>query len=153
MVDDGAKGGRLVLSESTAILVYLAETSGFGLPTEVHERARTLEALANVMSDVYAPMNAGFYLATPGLNPPKAVLATFEAGVRKALGHWDMKLARSPWLAGAFSIADIALYPNLLRLEKPLGWRFLELANLMRWANAMAGRAGVGRALAAAGWS
>ncbi|MBI1778804.1 MAG: glutathione S-transferase family protein [Proteobacteria bacterium] len=153
VIVDEDDGERVVLSESTAILLYLAEKSGFGLPESAKARARTLEALANVMTDVYAPFNGLFHLSHPGVAADKTVSAVFDASLERALGHWDLRLVEAPWLAGDYSIADIALYPTLLRLEKPLGRRYPGLANLKRWAGTMAGRPGVGRALAAAGWS
>ena len=147
---------RLVLSESTAILLYLAEKSGFGLPldrpADRPARARVLEALANVMTDVYAPFNGLFHLMHPGVVADKTASAEFDRSLERALGHWDRLLEDQAWLAGAYSIADIALYPTLLRLEKPVGRRYPHLANLMRWKRAIEARPAVAKALASAGW-
>jgi GST-like protein len=145
--------GALTLTESTAILIYLGEQSGFGLPVKQPERARVLEALANVMTDVYAPFNGLFHLMHPGVKADASVAQEFDRSLERGLGHWDRRLGTQEWLAGAYSIADIALYPTVLRLEKPVGRRYPQLANLQRWTHAMACRPAVGRALAAAGWS
>ena len=45
LVDPAAAGGRLVLTESAAILVYLAETSGRLMPPDNEGRARVFEQL------------------------------------------------------------------------------------------------------------
>ncbi len=45
LVDPAEPGGRLVLTESAAILVYLAETSGRLMPTDGEGRARVFEQL------------------------------------------------------------------------------------------------------------
>jgi GST-like protein len=153
VVDDDAAGERVVLSESWAILVYLAEKSGFGLPAKAGPRARVLQALANAMTDVYAPFNGLFHLMHPGVAADRSVVAEFDRSLDRALGYWDRRLGVHAWLAGdAYSIADIALYPTLLRLEKPVGRTYPKLAQLRRWAKAMADRPPVQEALAAAGW-
>ncbi|MSP50624.1 MAG: glutathione S-transferase family protein [Alphaproteobacteria bacterium] len=143
IVDRGAAGGPLTLTESTAILIYVAEKSGKLLPSEPHARARALEAVANAMTDLYAPFNGLFNLHHGGRTPPSQIAQGFDGLIRDVLGRIDGRLATSEWLAGDFSIADIALYPTLGRLESVLKRTYPELKNLQRWAKAMAARPGV----------
>ena len=144
IVDDEAPGGPLTLTESAAILIYVAEKSGTLLPTEPHGRARVLEALANAMTDVYGPFNGLFHLHHNGRTPPSQIAQVFDGLIRAALGRVDARLAKSPWLAGdAFSIADIALYPTVWRLDGALKRTYPDLANLQRWYKAFAARPGV----------
>ncbi len=150
IVDRNAAGGPLTLTESTAILIYVAEKSGKLLATEPHARARALEMVANAMTDLYAPFNGLFNLLHWGHTPPPQITQCFDDLIRGTLGHADTRLAHSEWLAGDFSIADIALYPTLGRLESVLKRTYPELKNLQRWATKMAARPGVklGRSLA-----
>lgn len=143
LVDRDAVGGPLTLTESAAILIYVAEKSGKLLPAEVHARAHVFEAIANAMTDVYAPYNGLFHLGDHGIEPPKEIVAGFDGMIRGALARIDAKLARSEWLVGDFSIADIALYPTFTRLESAVKRTYPDLKNLQRWAKAMAARPGV----------
>lgn len=149
IVDGDVAGGPLTLTESTAILIYVAEKSGKLLATEPHARARALEAVANAMTDLYAPFNGLFNLHHWGHTPPSHIIERFDGLIRETLGRFNTRLANSEWLTGDFSIADIALYPTLGRLESVLKRTYPELKNLQRWATAMAARPGVklGRSL------
>ena len=144
IVDKDVAGGPLTLTESTAIMIHVAEKSGTLLPKAPFARARVFEAVANAMTDVYAPYNALFHSEHdfPG-KVPAEVIGDFEARVRAALALADAKLARSEWLAGDFSIADIALYPNVYRLDTALKRTYPDLRNLQRWRKAVEARPGV----------
>jgi len=144
IVDKDAADGPLTLTESTAILIYVAEKSGKLLPAGAGPRARVFEALATAMTDVYAPFNALFHIQDdfPG-KVPDEVIAPFDGRIRAALTRLDEKLAKSEWVAGDFSIADIALYCNVWRLKTALNRSFPDLANLQRWFAAIANRPGV----------
>ena len=144
IVDNDVADGPLTLIESTAILIYVAEKSGKLLPAGAGARARVFEALATAMTDVYAPFNALFHIQDdfPGKVPDEAI-ADFDKRIRAALTRLDERLAKSEWIAGDFSIADIALYCNVWRLKTALNRTFPDLANLQRWFTAIANRPGV----------
>ncbi len=135
----------LVLTESMAMLIHLAEASGFGLPSAGNARARVLEGVAHAMTDVYVPYDALFYLRDDkAASPTTADL--YEGLLRRALGVVDRRLSDAAWLAGeAFSIADITLYPTMLRISAVLKLDFPDLPHLGRWRAAMAARPGVQR--------
>lgn len=144
IVDNDVPDGPLTLTESTAILIYVAEKSGKLLPAGAAGRARVFEALATAMTDVYAPFNALFHIQDdfPG-KVPDEVIADFDKRIRAALTRVDARLGKSEWIAGDFSIADIALYCNVWRLKTALNRTFPDLANLQRWFVAIANRPGV----------
>jgi GST-like protein len=152
IVDKDVASGPLTLTESTAIMIHVAEKSGKLLPKEPTARARVFEAVANAMTDVYSPFNALFHIEDdfPG-KVPAEVIADFDARIRAALTLADAKLAKSEWLAGDFSIADIALYPNVWRLEGALKRTYPDLKHLQRWRNAIEARPGVQLALSLKG--
>jgi GSH-dependent disulfide-bond oxidoreductase len=102
------------------------------------------EALATAMTDVYAPFNGLFHIQDdfPG-KVADEVIADFDARIRAALARLDAKLAKAEWVAGDFSIADIALYCNVWRLKTALNRSFPDLAHLQRWFAQIANRPGV----------
>jgi glutathione S-transferase len=146
LVDKDVPGAPLVLTESMAILHYVAEKSGKLLPTETKARARVLEAMALAMTDVYCPFNALFHMLVdyPG-GPPAEIDKGFDGMIRAALARFDERLAKSEWVAGDFSIADIALYANVWRLKTAAALQrtYPELKNVQRWYDAVAARPGV----------
>lgn len=110
IVDHEAQDGALTLSQSAAILLYLADKTGRFLPAAGAERARVVEALMLVMTDVAAAAVAGFLLTR--LNAPAPDAATlYRQRLRIFLHAVDERLAQTGYLAGDYSIADMALYP------------------------------------------
>lgn len=141
IVDNDVAGGPLTLTEPTAIMLHVAEKSGRLLPKQPAARSRVFEAVANAMTDVYAPFNALFHIEDdfPG-KVPAEVIGDFDRRVRATLSLIDAKLAKAEWLAGEFSIADIALYPNVWRLESALKRTYPDLKNLQRWRKSVEAR-------------
>lgn len=110
--------------ESGAILIYLAEkTASPLLPASGAARAKTLEWLMFQMGGI-GPMFGQFYHFTNSASEeiPYAVKRYSEES-RRLLGVMDKRLARENYLAGAYSIADIASYPWV----KALSARFASL--------------------------
>ncbi len=101
------------ISESNAILVYLAEGSPF-LPEDEYERAKAFQWLFFEQYDHEPNIAVRRALMT---YPERAAQATPERlaalleGGNRALGVMEARLAGHDWLAGGhFSIADMSLY-------------------------------------------
>jgi GSH-dependent disulfide-bond oxidoreductase len=133
--------------ESGAILVHLAEKAGKFLPAKDPGRAKVLEWLFWQMANV-GPMfgQAGHFVNAAPEKIPYAIdrYATESARLIKVL---DNQLANSEYMAGAYSIADIATYPWVvdgfpaIKAVKPdvVG----ESANVARWLAAVGARPAV----------
>ncbi len=108
--------GDLTLTESAAILVYLAETTGNLLPVAGPGRARVFEQLffhASGLSPAFG--NVGFFRKFAPEPIPLAI-ERFGNEALRIVGVLDAILARSPFVAGdALSIADIAHFGWLWR--------------------------------------
>lgn len=100
---------RLVLSESAAILVYLAEREQQLLPTAGTARARVFEQLffhASAVSPSFG--NAGYFTRLADTPQPLA-MQRFNDEARRVTALLDHVLAERPYVAGEhYSIADIA---------------------------------------------
>lgn len=141
----GDAGGRLVLTQSTAILLHLAERSGRMLPSAGAARARALEWLAFAATDLGAMFTAWVVV---GGEPANAEARRALHGRALAFVEaMDRRLADSRFLAGDdFTVADAAAFGNVWRMRS-LGWE-LPGAGLARWADEVAARPAVARGLA-----
>jgi GSH-dependent disulfide-bond oxidoreductase len=147
LVDD-VNGERFVLTESAAILVYLAEKTGKLLPRDAAGRARVFEQLffhASALSPAFG--NAGFFKrSSPEPQPIAEARFIGEAG--RILGLLDAKLADQAFATGDdFTIADITHFGWLWRRQFP-GLTLNERPNLTRWYDDVAARPAVQRAIA-----
>lgn len=118
IVDHDAEGGPLVLSESAAILVYLAEKTGRLLPASGAPRARVFEQLffhASGLGPAFG--NTGFFTKFAPEPIPLAI-ERFRTEGNRVLGVLDAQLAKTPYIAGeALTIADIAHFGWLWRRD------------------------------------
>jgi GST-like protein len=144
---DVSDGKHLTLTESAAILVYLAEKTGRLLPAAGAARARVFEQLFFHASGVAPALGqAGFFKR----NDEKLPLAInrFDTEARRVLSVLDGVLSRSPYVAGdMLTIADIAHFGWLWRREFA-GIDFAETPSIARWYEAMERRPAVERAIA-----
>lgn len=130
--------------ESSVILTYLAEKSGAFLPADPAERTRVLEWLA-WQSAGFGPMlgQLNYFVNRVDEQVPHAIMRFLEEAIR-LFTVLDQQLAKFEYVAGDYSIADMAIYPWALpafgtiaeRAEKPF-------EHIARWQDAMQARPGV----------
>ena len=128
--------------ESGAILIYLASKTGKLLAKDGPRHWQALEWLMWQMGG-FGPMlgQAHHFLH---FNPGKAAYAEERYGneARRLYGVLDRRLAHEEYLAGDYSIADIATWPWAARFE----WQRIDLnefPNVKRWYKAIAARKAV----------
>ncbi|MGI3899334.1 MAG: glutathione S-transferase family protein [Janthinobacterium lividum] len=147
LVDADADGGRLVLTESAAILVHLAEKTGRLLPAGGEARARVFEQLFFHASGLGPAFGQAGFFQRQAAEPQPLAIQRFSAEAERTLGVLDGVLAERPFVAGdAFTIADIAHFGWLWRHEFA-GVSFDEVPHVARWYDAMASRPAVERAV------
>ena len=141
---DGPDGEPIALFESGAILMYLAEKTGRFLPTEPRARIEVLTWLFFQMGSV-GPMlgQAHHFRAYAPERIPYAVdRYTNEAG--RIYGILDRRLAVHQYLAGDYSIADMATFP-WIRLHERQGQDMADFPNLKRWFDTIAAHPAVAK--------
>jgi GSH-dependent disulfide-bond oxidoreductase len=134
--------GALSLFESGAILQYLAEATSIFLPQQGERRARVLQWLNWQMGGL-GPM-FGQYLHFVDYADEDIAYARnrYTGEVERLLGVLDKALEGNEYIAGDYSIADMAIYPWIRgRIE-----RFSGFANVERWAATISRRPAVIRA-------
>ena len=147
---DGPAGKPLTLSQSGAILIYLAEKTGRFIPADQVRRLIALQWLLQATTDAARASSAIFLVST--LVPEKVPgnTAFFEQQCLRYLRSANTRLADCEYLADELSIADFALYP-VYAVRKALVDRAGDLPHLARWGNAIAARPAVARAMALKG--
>ena len=143
---EGPGGAPVSVFESGAILIYLAEKTGRFLPRDPRARVSCLEWLMFQMGN-YGPMlgQAHHFRRAAKENLPYAV-ERYTKEARRLYGVLDKRLGEVEFLAGAYSIADMASLPWAARHP----WQGIDLAdypNLKRWYDAQAARPAVQRGM------
>lgn len=151
IVDHDAQGGPVRIFESGAILFYLAEKTGSFLPAAGAARAQVLQWLNWQMGGV-GPMFGQFYhFRNSAPSRIDYALNRYRDESFRLLTVMDKQLAENEFLAGDYSIADMATYPWVagalpaLRDEAPDGGP--EIAHVERWRQQLAARGPVQRGM------
>lgn len=140
--------GDLVLTESAAILVYLAEKTGRLLPASGEGRARVFEQLFLHASGLSPAFGQSGFFQRFAAEPQPIAIDRFSSEARRIVTLIDGLLARRRFSAGdVFTIADIAHFGWLWRREFA-GVALDDLPNLARWYAEVEARAAVQRAVA-----
>jgi GSH-dependent disulfide-bond oxidoreductase len=128
--------------ESGAILQYLAEKTGKFWSTEPKARWAAAQWLMWQMGGAGPMLGQVHHFAK--FNPGKAPYAEerFLKEAKRLYGVMDKRLGEAPYLAGDYSIADMAVWPWISRFE----WQQIDMAqypNVSRWYKAIAARPAV----------
>ncbi len=152
LVDHDTPDGRpLALTQSNAMLLYLAEKSGKLMPADYIGKARCCEWMMMLATDIYPPFAAVYYMSWNKPKPIMEAAAWFEDRTIAEYEAFDRHLGGNEYVAGGeFSIADIAGYPPaVLGVEDlPALRRF---RNLRAWMDRIGARPAVQRGMAATG--
>ena len=130
------------LMESGAILLYLGEKTGKLLPTDKLKRFRVTEWLMWQMGGIGPMLGQVHHFVK--YNKGKAPYAEerYLKEAQRLYGVLDKQLKDNEYIAGDYSVADIATWPWISRYE----WQTVELAqypNVKRWYLAIANRPAV----------
>jgi GST-like protein len=140
-------GAPLAMFESGAILLYLAEKIGRFIPGDLRGRAEVLQWLFWQMAGL-GPMagQAGhFKIYAP--EPVPYALERYTRETRRLYGVLDHRLSDREFVAGEFSIVDIACYPWIVP-HRSHGQNLDDFPNLKRWFGRIAARPATIRAYA-----
>ncbi|MCC5868083.1 MAG: glutathione S-transferase [Gammaproteobacteria bacterium] len=132
--------------ESGAILLYLAEMAGRLIPNDVQERSRVVQWLMWQMGGL-GPMQgqANVFNRYWSAKVPD-VLARYQGETARLYQVMDDRLHEVEYLAGAYSIADIACFPWVAQHD----WSGVDLGpyrNLQRWFDTVGQRPAVQRGM------
>ncbi len=128
--------------ESGAILVYLAEKTGRFLPEDPKGRSTVLQWLMLQMSGIGPMMGQAVVFLNYFDETLPSVIRRYKNESRRLLEVLDKRLGEAEYLAGDYSIADMATFPWVARHEM-IGLSTDDLPNLARWLEQVGARPAV----------
>jgi len=126
----------LSIFESGAIMLYLAEKAGKLIPSDINGRAKAVEWLMFQMGGIGPMMGQAnvFFRYFPEKIQP--VIDRYQNESRRLFEVLDKQLSTNEWIAGEYSIADIANW-CWVRTHNWSGVSMDGLENLDNWKNKM----------------
>lgn len=142
-------GPPVSVFESGAILLYLAEKTGQFLPADLRGRVEVLQWLFWQMAGLgpMAGQNHHFSSYAPERIP--YAIERYVKETNRLYGVLNRRLSDRPFIAGAYSIADMAAYPWIVPYERQ-GQKLEDFPHLKRWFDSIRERPAVQRAYALA---
>ena len=146
LVDSDGPGGKLSIFESGAILKYVAEKAGSDLyPTESRRRALVDQWLfyGSATFTTLSQQFGFFHFRCPEEVP--FAKSHYSRVLKDMLGTLEKQLTNGEFVAGEYSVADIALYADThIYGSKEIG--LIDYPNVKRWHDAIESRPAVKRA-------
>ncbi len=130
---------NLSLMESGAILLYLAEKTGKFLPTDNQTRWQVIEWLMWQMGGLGPMLGQTHHFVKFNSGKSEYAEQRFLNETKRIYGVLDQRLEGKEFIAGDYSIVDMAVWPWISRFE----WQTINLdeyANVKRWYVNIAGR-------------
>lgn len=139
-------GAPITVFESGAILIYLADKTGSFLPCEPRDRMTVIQWLAWQISGLGPMLGQGYHFARYAPEGQDYGIARYTREARRLLSVLNYQLGRHPFVAGDYSIADMACWPwvqNIANLDLSRS----DYPAVQRWFEAVGNRPAVLRAL------
>ena len=144
---DELGGDEVAIFESGAILLYLAEKSGEFLPVDANGRWQVISWLMFQMAGIGPSLAQAGYFLNRAPEPVPHAVERYVSEAERLFGVVDRRLSEAEFIAGYYSIADIASFP-WLRIHQRFGLDIADYPNVGRWLEAISVRPAVERSLA-----
>jgi len=139
---DGPGGDEVTIFESGAILLYLAEKSGMFLPEEPNEKWQVISWLMFQMAGIGPSLAQTGYFLNRAPEPVPHAVERYVSEAERLFGIVDRHLSQAEYLAGDYSIADIASFP-WLRIHQRFSIDIADYPNVARWLETVSARPAV----------
>ncbi len=145
MIDlDGPGGKPYSLFESGAILMYLAEKTGKFMPGEIRARYKVIQWLMFQMGGIGPLLGQAHHFRAYAPEKIPYAIDRYTNEANRLYNVLDVRLKDREYLAGEYSIADIATFP-WLRSHERQGVDLNQYPNVKRWFEVVAERPAVKR--------
>jgi GSH-dependent disulfide-bond oxidoreductase len=135
-------GGALSIFESGAILLYLAEKTGRFLPKDLHGRFEVLQWLMWQMGGLGPMLGQAHHFRQYAPEKIQYGVDRYTNEANRLYGVLNKRLADRAFVAGDYSIADMACWPWIV-LHDMQGQRLEDFPHLRRWFETMRTRPAV----------
>ncbi len=134
MVDHAPADGSAPISlfESGAILLYLAEKTGRFIAADLHGRSETLQWLFWQMAGLGPMAGQNHHFTQYAPEPIPYAIDRYVKETARLYAVLDKRLADREFIAGDYSIADMASYPWIVPHQKQRQ-KLDDFPNLQRW--------------------
>ena len=138
-------GGQLPLFESGAILLYLAEKIGRFIPQDGRGRADVLQWLFWQMGGLGPMAGQAHHFRSAAPEKIPYAIERYVTETARLYGVLNTRLADREFIAGEYSIADMACYPWIVSHERQ-DQKLEDFPHVKRWFEAITRRPAVARA-------
>jgi GST-like protein len=151
MVDHDPPGGGapIAVFESGAMLLYLADKTGRFIAQDLRGRTDTIQWLFWQMGNLGPMSGQNNHFSNYAVEKIPYAMARYRNEVNRLYGVLNARLADRAYMAGNYSIADMASYPWVVPYERQ-GQKLEDFPHLKRWFEAVRARPAVERAYAKA---
>lgn len=139
---DGPEKQPLVIFESGAILIYLAEKSGKLIPQKGREKYEVLQWLLFENARIGPTLGNTKHFMYHAPEEASYAVKRFNNDAKRLFSILEKQLSENAYLAGEYSIADIATYPWVKEYERYNIDRE-QVPNLCAWLNKIESRPSV----------
>lgn len=136
---DGPDGKAFAVFESGAILFYLAEKTGSLIPSDERGRHTVMQWLMFQMGGIGPMLGQAHHFRQYAPEKIPYAIERYTNEASRLYGVLDRRLGEQEFLAGAYSIADIATWP-WIRLYERQGQDLEDYPNIRRWHDAIEAR-------------
>jgi GSH-dependent disulfide-bond oxidoreductase len=151
IVDHAPKSGDMPIAvfETGAILLYLAEKTGKFIPVGVRGRVEVLEWLMWQVGGLGPMLGQNHHFSQYAPEKIPYAIDRYVKETNRLYGVLNKRLAGRAFVAGDYSIADMACYPWIVPYERQ-GQKLADFPHLERWFEEIKGRPATVRAYALA---
>jgi GST-like protein len=142
----GPDGRPLTLFESGAILIYLADKFGKFLPRDGAKRYETLQWLMFQMGGMGPMLGQTHHFLIYAPEKIDYAVRRYTKETARLYGVLDQALSKSEFVAGDYSIADMAILPWVVPYKRQ-GQDLADFPNVRRWFDALRSRPAVAKGL------
>lgn len=143
---EGPDGEPISIFESGAILLYLSEKAGRFIPRDMRGRYQVMQWLMWQMASIGPMLGQAHHFRQYAPDPIPYAVERYTNEANRLYGVLDRRLGEAPYVAGDYSIADMAIFP-WLRAPERQGVDIEQFGNVKRWRDAINARPAVQRGL------